>query len=265
MLDLEERGDITIVRLAHGKVNALDVELLQAIAKAFGSLERGRTVVFTGAGRSFSAGVDLNRIVDGGLEYVQVFRPALSAAVKAVFYHSGPVVAAVNGHAIAGGCVLAAACDIRLMSGGTIGLSEMRVGVPFPGVPLEVMRHALGPAVRRFVLTAQLLSPLDALSAGLIDQVTEPEALLEAALAEAERLARISPEVYEFTKRQLQGPARERIDGLRQSDDEASTSMWASPAVQEAISGFMGGLKQQSRLLESNIAVSPRTNSNGGQ
>ena len=245
MLDLEERGEITIVRLAHGKVNALDVELLEAIAKAFGSLDRGRTVVFTGTGRSFSAGVDLKRILDGGQEYVRVFRPALSAAVKAVFYHPGPVVAAINGHAIAGGCVLAAASDIRLMSGGTIGLSEMLVGVPFPGVPLEVMRHALGPATRRFVLTAQLLSPPDALAAGLIDQVTEPEELLDAALAEAERLSRIAPDVYEFTKRQLQGPARERIDGLRRSDDEVSTSMWASPPVQEAISSFMSTMKKR--------------------
>jgi enoyl-CoA hydratase len=174
---------------------------------------------------------------------VKVFRPALSAAVKAVFYHPGPVVAAVNGHAIAGGCVLATACDVRLMSGGTIGLSEMRVGVPFPGVPLEVMRHALGPATRRFVLGAELLSAQDAAAAGLIDRVTEPEELLEAALAEAERLAGISPDVYAFTKRQLQGPARERIEGLRQADDEASTQMWASPAVQEKINSFMGSLK----------------------
>jgi enoyl-CoA hydratase len=246
MLDLEERDAVTIVRLAHGKVNALDVELLEAIAKAFGSLDRGRAVVFTGAGRSFSAGVDLKRIADGGLDYVKVFRPALSAAVKAVFYHPGPVVAAVNGHAIAGGCVLAAACDIRLMSGGTIGLSEMRVGVPFPGVPLEVMRHALGPATQRFVLSAELLSPQDAAAAGLIDRVTEPEALLDAALAEAGRLARISPDVYQFTKRQLQDPARERIAALRQADDDASTQMWASPAVQNAINGFMSGLRQQS-------------------
>jgi enoyl-CoA hydratase len=244
MLDLEERDQITIVRLAHGKVNALDLELLQEIAETFGRLERGRAVVFTGTGRSFSGGVDLKRILDGGTEYVEVFRPALSAAVKAIFYHTGPVVAAINGHAIAGGCVLAAACDIRFMSGGTIGLSELLVGVPFPGVPLEIMRYALGPATRRFVLTSQLLSPPDALAAGLIDQVTEPEALLETALAEAERLSRITPDVYEFTKLQLQGPARERIDALRQSDDEASTRMWASPAVQEAISGFMDGLKR---------------------
>jgi len=245
MLDLEERGAVTIVRLAHGKVNALDVELLQAITEAFGSLDSHKAVVFTGAGRSFSAGVDLKRVTDGGPEYVKVFRPALSAANKAVFYHPGPVVAAVNGHAIAGGCVLASACDIRLMSGGTIGLSELRVGVPFPVVPMEVMRHAAGPAVRRLVLNAELLSPDEALSVGLIDQVIEPDKLLDEALATAERLARISPDVYAYTKRQLQGPARERIDALSPADDEAATAMWASPAVLAAIDDFMSGLKQR--------------------
>src|SRR5258707_3016097 len=192
MLELEEREDITIVRLAHGKVNALDVELLQAIAKAFGSLEPGRAVVFTGAGRSFSAGVDLKRIDDGGMDYVRVFRPSLSAAVRAVFDHPGPVVAAINGHAIAGGCVLAAACDRQLMSGGTIGLSEMRVGVPFPAVPLEVMRHLIGPSVRRMVLDAELYAPGDALALGLIDEVVAPESLLDESLAAVARLARIS-------------------------------------------------------------------------
>jgi enoyl-CoA hydratase len=245
MLDLEEREGITIVRLAHGKVNALDVELLQEIETTFGALDSHQAVVLTGAGRSLSAGVDLRRIVDGGPEYVTAFRPALSAAVKAVFYHPGPVVAAVNGHAIAGGCVLAAACDIRLMSQGTIGLSELRVGVPFPGVPLEVMRHVLGPATRRLVLRAELLSPQEALTAGLIDAITEPAALLEEALAEARRLARISPDVYAFTKRQVQGPARERIEAISPADDDRSTRMWASPVVQEAITGFMGGLRQR--------------------
>jgi enoyl-CoA hydratase len=245
MLELHEHGSVTVVRMAHGKVNALDVELLQAIAGAFGSLEPGRAVVFTGAGRAFSAGVDLKRIADGGLDYVRVFRPSLSAAVKAVFDHGGPVVAAVNGHAIAGGCVLAAACDLRLMSGGTIGLSEMRVGVPFPAVPLEVMRHVMGPAVRRLVWNAELLGPAEALAAGLVDEVTAPEELDGAALAAAERLARIPADVYAYTKRQLQGPARDRLASVSQADDDASTQMWASPAVLAAIDGFMSALKQK--------------------
>jgi enoyl-CoA hydratase len=245
MLEFEERDDVTIVRMAHGKVNALDVELLQAIAKAFGGLEPGRAVVFTGAGRSFSAGVDLKRITDGGMDYVRVFRPSLSAAVMAVFDHPGPVVAAVNGHAIAGGCVLAAACDRRLMSGGTIGLTEMRVGVPFPSVPMEVMRHIMGPAVRRLVWDAELLDPAAARAAGLVDEVVAPETLLDAAVAAAARLARITPEVFAYTKRQLQGPARDRLASVSQAEDDASTRMWASPAVQDAINGFMRALKHK--------------------
>src|SRR5438105_4302410 len=245
MLEFKERDDVAIVRMAHGKVNALDVELLQAIAKAFGGLEPGRAVVLTGAGRSFSAGVDLKRITDGGMDYARVFRPSLSAAVMAVFDHPGPVVAAVNGHAIAGGCVLAAACDRRLMSGGTIGLTEMRVGVPFPSVPMEVMRHVMGPAVRRLVCDAELLDPAAAQAAGLVDEVVAPESVLDAAVAAAARLARITPEVFAYTKRQLQGPARDRLASVSQAEDDASTQMWASPAVQDAINGFMSALRQR--------------------
>jgi enoyl-CoA hydratase len=246
MLEVEEREDATIVRLAHGKVNALDVELLQAIATAFGSLPPGRAVVLTGAGRSFSAGVDLKRVAEGGTDYVRAFRPWLSASVMAIFDHPGPVVAAINGHAIAGGCVLAAACDLRLMSGGTIGLSEMRVGVPFPAVPIEVMRHVMGLEVRQLVWDAEPLSPAQAYGIGLIDEVVAPESLLDAALAAAARLARIPAEVFGYTKRQLQGPARDRLASVSQAEEDAATRMWASPAVQAAISGFMSELKQQS-------------------
>jgi enoyl-CoA hydratase len=70
MLNLEERGDVTIVRLQHGKVNALDLELLLAIAEAMRGVDQARGVVITGSGSAFSAGVDLRRIVEGGPSYV---------------------------------------------------------------------------------------------------------------------------------------------------------------------------------------------------
>jgi enoyl-CoA hydratase len=141
--------------------------------------------------------------------------------------------------------VLAAACDKRLMSGGTIGLTEMRVGVPFPAVPIEVMRHLMGPAVRRLVLDAELLDPAAAAAIGLVDEVVAPESLLDAALAAAARLATIPAEVFAHTKRQLQGPARDRLAAVSQADNDASTRMWASPVVQDAISGFMSGLTRK--------------------
>jgi len=130
------------------RLNAIVPELLEDLIAALQAADSDPSVcavVLTGSGPSFSAGVDLKRIVEGGPRYVERFLPALSAALLAVFDHAKPVVAAVNGHALAGGCVLAAACEMRLMSGGTIGLAELAAGVPFPTVPLEVMRHAVGP------------------------------------------------------------------------------------------------------------------------
>ncbi len=243
MLEVEQQASVTVVRLKHGKVNALDLELLQAITAALHDIAPNDPVVITGSGSVFSAGVDLRRIADGGRPYVAQYLPALSAAFLAIFDHPGPVVAAVDGHAIAGGCVIAAACDLRLMSSGTIGLAELSVGVPFPPVALEIMRHAVGPAVSRLVLTAGLLDPARAHAIGLIHEVIEPDDLLAEAVRQTARMARVPAEVFEFSKRQLQQPARARFDGS-EGDDEAVLAMWSSDRTRAAIAGYLDSLKR---------------------
>lgn len=193
MLDVEQRSGVTIVRLSHGKVNALDLDLVQAIAAAMRDVPGEAAVVITGAGNAFSAGVDLQRIREGGQSYVREFLPALSAAFMAVFDHSGPVVAAINGHAIAGGCVIAAACDVRVMSQGKIGLTELSVGVPFSASAMEICRPAIGPAAGRLVLTAALLDAAQAQAIGLVHDIDLPDALLDSALGRAQKMAQIPP------------------------------------------------------------------------
>jgi enoyl-CoA hydratase len=244
MLDLEERGDVAIMRLQHGKVNALDLDLLLAITEAMRGVDRARAVVITGSGSAFSAGVDLQRIVAGGPSYVEEFLPALSESFMAIFDHPGPVVAAVNGHAIAGGCVIAAACDVRLMSQGKIGLAELSVGVPFPPVPLEIMRHAVGPAADHLVLTAALLNPAQAQSIGLVQHVCEAEVLLDSAVDRARQMARTPTDVFSFSKRQLQQPARDRI-AARSGDEEAAVKMWSSDRTRDAIAQYLRELRKR--------------------
>jgi enoyl-CoA hydratase len=202
--------------------------------------------VITGAGGAFSAGVDLQRIVDGGRPYVQDFLPALSAAFTAIFDHAGPVVAAINGHAIAGGCVVAAACDVRLMSQGKIGLAELSVGVPFPVSAMEVLRYAAGPAAGRLVLTATLLDPAQAQSVGLVHDIEPADALLDSAVGRARQMARIPAEVFAFSKRQLQQPARDRI-AARAEDDAAVQAIWSSARTLDAIAGYLDTLRQRPR------------------
>jgi len=100
MIKSEIVDGIAVLTLAHGKANALDIELCDALARHFAELRRSdlRAVVLTGQGKIFSAGVDLKRLSTGGADYIRRFLPALHRLYEAVFFHPKPVVAAINGH-----------------------------------------------------------------------------------------------------------------------------------------------------------------------
>src|SRR5262245_17682571 len=146
MIERSQHEGILTLRLAHGKASALDVELLDALLHELdGVAEDVHALILTGTGSIFSAGVDLFRLTEEGADYVRRFLPLLSRFLRTLFSFPRPVVAAVNGHAIAGGCVIALACDARLMAEGdaTIGLPELLVGVPFPTAAREIVRFAV--------------------------------------------------------------------------------------------------------------------------
>jgi enoyl-CoA hydratase len=231
VIELEHDGDVAVLRMAHGPVNALDPELCDAVAARFRSLvtEPPRAVVLTGSGRAFSAGADLRRLVTDGEAYARRFVPALDGLFRSVFELGKPVVAAVNGHAIAGGAVLAAAADVVLMADGSgrIGLPELVVGVPLPRVAVEVVRYAVGDQVARTLITgAATHLPAAAQAMGLVDEVLPAEDLLPAALDRARALASTIPaDTFAFTKAQLRREALHRMDGAAE-EAEATLALW---------------------------------------
>lgn len=147
MIHHDINGSIAILRMEHGKVNAMDTEFMAGMNKELSDLESASisAVIITGMGKVFSAGVDLFRVLDGGRDYLEVFLPALTETFIKLFTFPKPVIAAVNGHALAGGCILVCACDYRIMADGpgTIGVPELHVGVPFPTIAIEIMRFVL--------------------------------------------------------------------------------------------------------------------------
>jgi enoyl-CoA hydratase len=236
-VQIDEHDGVTVVRMAHGKVNALDLDLLTELTAVFHEI-RADAVVLTGEGRAFSAGVDLWRMLDGGPDYVREFLPALNDAFLAVFGLGKPVVAAINGHAIAGGAILAAACDHRVMSQGTIGVTEIRVGVPFPPTALSILAYAYGePAARKAVLTGDTTGPADALAAGYVDEVTTPDTLLDTAVARA-RLT-VPADTYRLTKAQLQAGVRERLVRERPVVDPQVLDLWLRSVEDGRIRRYM--------------------------
>ncbi|HWF71594.1 MAG TPA: enoyl-CoA hydratase/isomerase family protein, partial [Mycobacterium sp.] len=190
MTNVEVTDGVTVVGFDNPPVNALDLDLLEGIIASMRNVEG--PVVITGAGRCFSAGVDLRALVDGGTEYAERFVTTLSEAFLAVFDHPAPVIAAVNGHAIAGGCVFAMCADVRLMSAGTIGLTELAVGVHFPVAALEICRFTMGPSVTRAALQARTIDADTALANGWIDSVIPNDDLIPQAIAIARELGQYS-------------------------------------------------------------------------
>lgn len=242
VIKVEQHGAVAVVRFEHGKVNALDLELLQAITASMRDLESAGAIVVTGTGRAFSAGVDLHRIADGGVAYAEEFLPALSEAFLAIFDCPRPVVAAINGHALAGGCIIAAASDLRFMSAGIIGLTELAVGVQFPTVPLEIARYAFGPRAAQLALTAATYDVDTAFRLGFVDEVFSADELLPEAIRRAEVLAGYPGAVYAATKEQLHRETRRRIDERRDADDKAATAVWTDEATLANIKAFLDHL-----------------------
>lgn len=232
MIEREQNAGVLTLRLAHGKASAMDVELCQALVDELRNAEQSeaRAVILTGTGSIFSAGVDLYRMTNGGATYVDRFFPALRDSLHALFTFPKPIVAAVNGHAIAGGCLLAAACDYRLMSAGRIGVPELLVGVPFPAVAIEILKFACGRDAQSLVYSGRTVTPDDAKVAGLVDEVVAPDFLLTRADVIARELAAIDTRNFAITKKQLRGS---------EVSDAEVIKVWSAPEVHDHIREYL--------------------------
>lgn len=236
---------MAVLRMEHGKANAIDLELASELADRLRVLRDGRpspALVLTGSGSIFSAGVDLFRILEEDDAYVDAFFEAFGGALVALATHPRPVVAALNGHAVAGGCILACACDRRLMAegAGTVGVPELSVGIPFPEIALQILRAAV-PArrMRDLVYGGRTLDPDDALAAGLVEELVPAERLAARAREVAGRLGAVPRETFALTKRELWKPFLGDPESARGGGDAVALRLWKAPESREAIRTYL--------------------------
>lgn len=243
MIEYVEQHGVAIVSLKHGKANALDLELVERLRQTFASIaeSEAKAVVLTAEGKIFCAGVDLFRVVNEGAEYVRRFFPALVRMLEEFFLLPRPVIAALNGHAIAGGCILAAASDYRFVAGGgaRIGVPELMVGVPFPAIALEVLRFAFPKQhLEELIYTGNTFLGEEALVKGIVDQIVDPDLLMEQATDMAIRLGNIAGRSFRLAKEQLRGPvvarARELVDA-----DRHALEIWCATSTHDHIRAYL--------------------------
>jgi enoyl-CoA hydratase len=230
---IEWRDGLAVIRLACGKANALNPRSLTAIEHALDEAAVGgvRGLVLTGYDRFFSAGLDLVTLYGLERDAMDAFMGRFDAVMLRVFAFARPVVAAVGGHAVAGGAVLALACDARVMGAGagSFGLNEIRLGVPFPASAIEIVRYAVpAAAVEQVLYEGELLEPKEALARGLLTEVVDGD-VVEAAYRTCARLAAAPAGAFEIIKAGLKGPAVERAQATLAPLRRAFVDAWYAP------------------------------------
>ncbi len=233
---------ITITLKAPGK-NALGTPQLDALRQALRDAG-GRPLLLTGSGDAFSAGLDIREVAAlTDFDEMCAFLRNLDAATAELFDYAGPTVALVNGHAIAGGCVLVQCCDFRIANADPrlkIGLNEVGLGVAFPPV---IMATMLARIPRRHhhevLLAAELHGADEGLRLGLLDVVAE-----DAAAAAEQRLAglaRTTPEAYAAAKREIRGGVTSIDEATSRGFYENEAKLWVSPEVKALLRAALGG------------------------
>jgi enoyl-CoA hydratase/carnithine racemase len=206
---VEDRDGIALVRIDRPPANAMDLELLDeghAVLDDLGRSEPG-AVVLVGRDGFFSAGLDLKVAPTLDADGQRAMGAGINRLFAGWYGFPRPVVCAVNGHAIAGGLILALCGDHRVCATeGSFGLTELRAGVPYPSVAMAVVRAELSPpVVRRLVLGAELIDPERALQWDVVDELAAPDDVLARALAVAAERAALPSRTFAAIKRELRG------------------------------------------------------------
>lgn len=238
MIERTQHGDVAVITIENGKANALTADLLDeltaAVVREVQSPARG--LVLTGAGSMFSAGLDLLALENASREDIAALGGALADAAAALFSMPRPTVAAINGHCIAGGAILALACDQRIMAEGKgkFGLTEAQLGLTVPPSIIEMLRYPLSrPLLERVLYTGTVYPTFKAQDMQLVDTVVEPDELMARCVTAIEDW---TPNVNAFAdvKGRLHAPILARMDAAR-DDDAAFVDRWFSDDAQAAI------------------------------
>ncbi|NLG09349.1 MAG: enoyl-CoA hydratase/isomerase family protein [Deinococcales bacterium] len=262
-LQTSRAGAVLIVTLSRPQVrNALSRGLRAELAAALAEAEADdgvRAVVLTGAGEAFCAGLDLAEL-EASLGYTSERHRQDSRALADLFLQMvrfpKPLVAAVNGHAVAGGAGLVTACDVALMAeGARIGYTEARIGFVAALVAVLLVRQVGEKHARDLLLGAHLIEASEAARIGLVNEVAPRADVLERALARAERMAANAPGSLRLTKALLAGVGSLGLeDGLRWAVDVNALAR-TSAELEEGVRAFLE--KREPRWRAAGLAEPP--------
>ena len=250
-LRFERQGRLAVLRLDKARGNAIDDALAGGLLAAAG--EAGRDDAVAGVllasahPKLFCPGLDLVSLVENDREAMERFMLRFASAVWALYALEKPVVAAVNGAAVAGGCILALTADHRVLRrGAPIGLNEVRVGVPLPWSVTRLLRATVhAPALSRIALLGRNFTDTEAVDVGLADEVAEDEGFEATCLARLAEYADKDRQAFATTKAWLREATLAEMMARESERVGAFLDGWFSQGTQERIRATVASLQSK--------------------
>jgi enoyl-CoA hydratase/carnithine racemase len=229
-------SDVYTLRIDGPGKNALSTTVMQDVIRQTREAA-GRPMLVTGAGDAFSAGLNLKEVASLDVAGMERFLGVLDDMIDTLFDYEGPMVACVNGHAIAGGCVIALCAELRVAADDPkirIGLNEVALGLEFPPKIMKLARYRLARhQVERALLEAALYEPRTALALGFVDELSA--APLDRARALLDVVAAHPRPIYASTKRTLRAGAVATTEADRRYFRDTVLPRWTAPVVREKV------------------------------
>jgi enoyl-CoA hydratase/carnithine racemase len=247
MLRHDEDKGVHRLTMNHGP-NALDRPMMAAMRGELRRLAEGGApaVILASAHPTlFCPGWNLKLLAEAPREDVRSFLAEFNALILELFSYPGPTAAEVGGHAVAAGCQMTIACDVRVMASGVprLGLSELNLGVPVPGASLRMLRSRLSsPAVDDLVFRGEGCTAARARELGLVHRTAPPGELTGATAHETTRLAGRPRRAFVETKRLLLSAVWVAMAEPAPSEDEAFLDCWFEEETRRRIAGVSSRL-----------------------
>jgi enoyl-CoA hydratase len=246
-VSIERHGEIVILRIDRPPANAIDLDLCGSMERQFQAAmdgEPGALVLTGGSGPFFCGGLDLKVVPYYTAEQQRKMILALNRMVARLYACPVPLVAAINGHAIAGGFILALMADYRVGPTGPalFGLTEARTGIAFPAGTMIVLQAELAPhQVRQITLQARNFGPEEAVERGVLDEVRSPESVQERALEVANDMGTMPANGFRRIKHQVRAVTIARLEQLEACGDDPLLAGWLSPESTTAAASVLRG------------------------
>lgn len=241
-MELQQRDHIGVLILNTPNNNAIDQNFISEAKRLLDEAEVNPSlkalVVTSTLPRIFCPGLNPMAIIKLSRNEITKFIEDLNSLYRKNFAFSKPIVAAVNGHAIGGGCLIAVGTDYRFMAKGKfqIGLREIDLGISIPIGTMAMLTYALGYRnVERVVYSGQSFSPEEALELGLVDELVEPEPLMERAMEKARFLASKPSQCFKMDKEYLKNATLEWMEAKDPQHLKEWVDCWFSEECQESV------------------------------